>query len=522
MAYSIIDYINNKSNSEFGFLKLTEIIYGKTDNKCTVNLIYPEWLPDLTAEQKEKITALTKEFLNISASIEVKIKKSYAEPDIIKKFIVNFFENFHASIAGFINNSTLNITKKDDRIDIKISIDSFIKDYFLRKGIESELTGRLSANFCGRFFIEIAEIPADEHFYNTCISEHRKNLEEISIATSFVENKNKRFKIEVTKKLFGDEIKINPQHITLKPSKNVVVAGVIRNVQLKSFTPKKPKLSKDGKPEQRYYYSFVLQDGDIFISGVHFPTKSTINKMNILIDNPMQAVMMGDIEQFNDRFSLKIKALSLCKIWEGEEGDLTYKTETTNYNFVKPEKYTEINQLNIFTLGQAADAKMQGKTFVVFDLETTGMDSVKDQIIEIGAVKITDGIITETFSCFVKPTKHIPEDATAVNGITDEMVAGAYSINQILPDFYKFTRGAALVAHNAPFDCGFIYNIAKKMGYYFDNPVIDTIALAREKLHGVGNFRLITVCNYLGIKLIGAHRAVNDSLATAKIFLKLY
>ena len=136
-------------------------------------------------------------------------------------------------------------------------------------------------------------------------------------------------------------------------------------------------------------------------------------------------------------------------------------------------------------------------------------------------VKISKGKIVSTFSTFIKPSVAIPAEITELTNITDEMVADAPAINYVLPDFYKYCYGCSLVAQNIAFDYGFLNAIAKKMQYNFDNPQYDTMVMARNKLRGLKNYKLGTICEYLGISLVGAHRAVNDCLATAKVFLKL-
>ena len=101
------------------------------------------------------------------------------------------------------------------------------------------------------------------------------------------------------------------------------------------------------------------------------------------------------------------------------------------------------------------------------------------------------------------------------------MVEDSPSINYVLPDFYKFCYRSSLVAHNIAFDYGFLSQIAKKMCYNFDNEQLDTLTIARSKLLGLRNFKLETIAEKLGVSLVGAHRAVNDAMATAKCFLKL-
>lgn len=118
-------------------------------------------------------------------------------------------------------------------------------------------------------------------------------------------------------------------------------------------------------------------------------------------------------------------------------------------------------------------------SYVVFDIETTGFNSVNDRIIEIGAVRVVEGEIKETFSEFVNPERPIPYKITQLTTITDDMVKDAGTIEEILPQFLKFCEGSVLVAHNAGFDTGFIRENAKRLNLPYDHTVVDTLGLGK-------------------------------------------
>mgnify|MGYP002229765452 FL=1 len=159
-----------------------------------------------------------------------------------------------------------------------------------------------------------------------------------------------------------------------------------------------------------------------------------------------------------------------------------------------------------------------GDTFVVFDIETTGFSPKKNKIIEIGAVKVVDGRITDKFSTFVNPDVPIPFDIEKLTGINDSMVLPYPKIDVILPQFLEFVGDAVLVAHNASFDVGFIGHFAEKLELPFDPTVLDTVAIARLLLPNLNRFKLDTVAKALNISLQNHHRAVDDAGATAEIF----
>ncbi len=158
--------------------------------------------------------------------------------------------------------------------------------------------------------------------------------------------------------------------------------------------------------------------------------------------------------------------------------------------------------------------------FVVFDLETTGFSPVKNRIIEIGAVKVSQGKITERFSTFVNPQVPIPFSIEELTGIRDDMVLDAPTIERILPQFMAFCEGCVMVAHNADFDMGFIQKNCGELGLPCDFTVADTVALARFLLPQLGRYKLDTVAKAVGVVLENHHRAVDDAACTAEIFLK--
>ncbi len=207
-------------------------------------------------------------------------------------------------------------------------------------------------------------------------------------------------------------------------------------------------------------------------------------------------------------------------------------------------------------------------TYVVFDIETTGLSKEKEMITEIGAVKVADGKIIDRFSIFVNPQRPISAEITKLTGITDDMVKDAPTIENVLPEFLKFCEDTVLVAHNASFDTGFIRIAAERAGLgelhhtivdtlelarallpelnkhkldivcehlgvtlngiaaeraglgELHHTIVDTLELARALLPELNKHKLDIVCEHLGVTLNGHHRAVNDAEATAEVFIK--
>ena len=161
-------------------------------------------------------------------------------------------------------------------------------------------------------------------------------------------------------------------------------------------------------------------------------------------------------------------------------------------------------------------------SFVVFDIETTGLLRYRDAITEIGAVRIENGEITETYNQLINPERILPEKIVEITGITDAMLADKPKIDQVLPDFLDFCGGSLLVGQNTDFDIGFIRHNAQKLGYKFDPMYLDTLPMARALFDDMGKFSLDKIARRLDIPAFNHHRASDDARATAQIFIKMY
>lgn len=158
------------------------------------------------------------------------------------------------------------------------------------------------------------------------------------------------------------------------------------------------------------------------------------------------------------------------------------------------------------------------KDYVAFDIETTGLDVEQDSIIEIGALKVKDGKVSERFMEFLKPTQPITPTITNITGITNEMVASARNAEDIIRDFVSFCDNQVLVGHNIMFDYKFTKRYANEFGFTFEKNGIDTLRIARKTHKTLESKSLGALCQYYKITNHAAHRAYHDALATAKLY----
>ena len=161
------------------------------------------------------------------------------------------------------------------------------------------------------------------------------------------------------------------------------------------------------------------------------------------------------------------------------------------------------------------------KSYVCFDLETTGLDPLYNEIIEIGALKVRDGKVAERFMEFIHPQEEISPMITNLTGITNEMVANARPADAVISDFLEFCEDDVLIGHNVSFDYSFMKSGASNLGLTFEKFGIDTFKIAQRTLKSLPSKSLSSLCEYYQIENKAAHRAYYDALATAKLYQTL-
>lgn len=147
---------------------------------------------------------------------------------------------------------------------------------------------------------------------------------------------------------------------------------------------------------------------------------------------------------------------------------------------------------------------------VLFDTETTGLDSDLDRIIEFGALKIVGGQVVDEFWSFVSTDIELSQNIVNLTQITQEMLVGAPDIGQVLPKFLEFIKGSVIVAHNAEFDMSMLKASANRLGYEINWPAFCTVKLARKVLPGLPNYKLDTLAEHFNLTFEARHRAVGD------------
>ena len=523
--------LNEKTCYKYEFLKLKQVFFDVNSNKCNIYLIYP-FNVELSDEQKNEILSCIKDILNLKGTkLVVNISKSFVEDDLVKSVVLEFFKTKNPLLLNGLDKADsikIEINNVEGRYSANITLlmEKKLVEYVKNFKIEQELLRFLGKNFCCDFELKIAE-KDDEVYDNNFLEKRVDDLQQASELSSMIKFMENKYTVGEKKVVVGSEISFNPKYISSynQPTDNCVVAGKINFLKEKTFKSKLRKKNADQENEviDKPFFTFSIQDKTGLLSVVMFPTKAGYHKMHLL-SNSAEVIIQGKLEKFNDKLEVVAKNISFCKlINENEQAMYSNADEITAYRFVKPVKYLSKKQANIFDSKDNLSKEILSHSFVVYDFETTGLDASSDEIIEIGALKVTNGVFTDVFTTLVKPSKPIPEEATKINRITNEMVSVAPTISQVLPDFFLFCKDCQMVGYNSiAFDNYFLQKASKKIGLEFNNTQIDVFVLAKEKLSGLKNYKLGSVTKYLDINLIDAHRALNDVIATAEVFLKLY
>jgi DNA polymerase III epsilon subunit family exonuclease len=164
--------------------------------------------------------------------------------------------------------------------------------------------------------------------------------------------------------------------------------------------------------------------------------------------------------------------------------------------------------------------RFHDKPFVIFDFETTGLDTRMARIIEIGAIKYVNRKEVGRFSQLVQPGQKLSSEITRITGITDAMLVGQPTIDHVLPEFHDFLRGSIGVAHNAEFDLSMLFHESNRLGVSCDYTVICTLKMARAFVK-IESRNLDSLARHFGLQFESRHRSIGDILVTADVLWKI-
>lgn len=498
-------------------VKLENVQYDKQNNACDICFVYAEWNV-LDDAQKQQIISICRSVMNDVANINVKFKGAYLDKEILYQMVSQFLEKHYKSLKGVFDTDSVKFLKNDKTITITLKTDKITADMIKTGSFLSELSQYLKNECFYEFNIEVEGTQVCD--LNLLNNQPKATGSSLSWALEQEKQLNKLSVDNVTY-LMGKPIEEKPDFIMNakdNDGQNMVLCGVVS--QFNESTYKKKSRDPGAEPIEAVRFSFVLTDASGSIRVVMFPNDKDAEKLRLIKDG-QELIASGMISNYNEQLSFRARSISTCNLVENEI-HYCYRGVNDKYNFVTPKAWVEVTQMDLFSmLEDNVSDYLKNNTIVMFDLETTGLDPERCMITEIGAVKIENGKCTQTFQTLVNPQMPIPKEVMEKTHITDEMVKDAPTIDQVMPDFYKFVDGAILSAYNIGFDYAFLKNIGHKLRFSFNNEQIDCLDVVRRKVASLSNYKLTTVSKALNIELKNAHRALADALAAAKVFIKL-
>lgn len=493
---NILEKINNSLHESGKIaLKCGEISLSQK----SLNLIF---LTDfnLSEEQEQTVFKFIKsEIPSTFLSVNLTFEKVVSDKDSVFNAIKKYLEGVHKAIVDLVNFDKSKYVCENYTAKIDLYFTKSAYEYVVANSIAAEIEEHLKRTFVDDFIVSPVSLNEDDVIEDFSYRPTENDL---------YRREKRTFKVDDVTRLFDND----PENtcVYISDTKNYIgdayVGGIINRIDERE--------TKTGKP----FFIIEISDRTGSLTGTVFPTKANLPKVKKLAVNS-EIIARGDFQKRGDYVNFTFRSINLCvfpKNFVPQERN--HRPCPKEYSLIFP-KPLEVEEQDNFLEVKTIPECFIGRTFVVFDLETTGKEA-DDKITEIGAVKMIDGVATEYFSTLVNPEKHIPQEVVDITGITDEMVKDAPKFNEVCGDFYKFCFGATLVAHNIDFDSRYIKKQGEAIDFYFDNPLMDTLALARENIFGVSNYKLNTLCDKFGI-VFRHHRAYSDAWATSELFVEI-
>ncbi len=477
-------------------IRLSNIEIERDAQKITYNFICDVYVPDDLREailkEVEKVT------LPAFGEVVVTVKKIVSDTQLVNIAIYNFLRDNFPSISIFLKQTDVVSALVGDAIKYTLRLTKDGIEYVNKNGTIRKLNEFMSKNFCSDFAGGTEEKEAEETISLISEEVYDSELKKIEHRTIKVEDV-----VVIDDETMGD-LALYIEDIV---SGEVTICGVVTEVFEKE--------TKNGKP----FFIFRLDDTTGKTGGVYFSKKSTLSKIkDIQVGDAI--IARGTMGEYNGKPSLTFDKINRCTFPKNFVKKERYKNEVPReYKVIFPTPASTVKVSSVFDDFFLPEELTQ-HTYVVFDLETTGLDLMNNGITEIGAVKIEKGVITEQFTTLIKPDYPITEEITNITGITAEMVKDAPKISTVIPDFIKFIDGAILVAHNAEFDTKFIKRFALAEEFEINNKILDTMVMTRTYLPQLKQANLKVLADYFGI-IFHHHRALSDSYATAEAFIEL-
>lgn len=478
-------------------LRISSVEIDREARKIRYNFICDQ---AVDGELQEKILKEAETITSPAFSVvEISIKKIVSNDELINVEIFNYLNANYPSVSIFLKPTDIISTVVGNLVKYVLRLTKDGAEYVSKNGALSKLNEHLSKCFCSDF-AGSTEVKAQEETISLLNEEvFESELQKIEHRT-----------IKVSDVVVVDDENMGDLALYIEDavSGDVTVCGTVTDIQ--------ERQTKNGKQ----FFIIHIDDTTGKTSGVYFSKKSTYTKIkDITVGEAI--IARGNIGEYNGRRSFTFDKINRCTFPKNfVKKDRYKKTAPKEYRNVFPSPANTVKVKSVFDMNDSLPIELTEQTFVVFDLETTGLDFMNNGITEIGAVKLVGGKLTEQFTSLIKPDYRITEENFNITGISEEMVKDAPKVSTVLPDFMKFIEGAVLVAHNADFDMKFLKRFAGAEDYEIKNQVIDSVEVARGTLPQLRRHDLHTLAEHFGV-VFHHHRALSDAYATAEIFIEL-
>ncbi len=507
-----LEYLYN-TNEKYRDLLITGIEYMVDDNVLEIKVQYV--CDSFSAEDKSQLEDVIRQYIDTDVLLDVKYKKYFIDRDVIKDYVVRYLSDRYPSVVTDSTIDNIKIEHTEDNlytVSLYLGIESLA--HLTKNDFEAEIVEYLQMVTKEDYEIRLYANDEDSQDSQSILEERYSLLNNSDIARRI---DYEPIEVSNIEKVVG-EVDVDYVYpiATLQDGK-VACVGEVLFYKVSEYESRFK--AKDGTSKIGKRVTFVLKDGSDKLSCTYFPTFADADKVDS-ITNGDKIVCVGDLTDDEQRGrNLRVRSIAKCSFEPFKEPEKVIELKKVNeeYKYIRPKVYEIKTQSDFLKTDEVIDRYLQDNTVVVFDLETTGLNVNECEIIEIGAVKMVGGHIVETFDTLIKPKEPIPEDATKVNNITNEMVAECLNIDQVFPDFYKFIDGAVIVAYNIDYDYNVLKAYGDKNGYVIDNRQVDALKLAKRALPQYKSHKLGKVVKVLGIQLDNAHRALFDTVATAEV-----
>lgn len=500
MSDTFLNEISTIKSLETAIISSVTLIKAKSNVEISIVTDKAYSQQDETAAKK-----IARRFVPEFFSCSLKIVKLTPDAGMIAESIFSLIGSINRQLAAFVSKDDIKVEKTENGFYFEVAV---VHASAYTADVAEKLAGELKKRFCGGFA-------------GRCVAVESK-LDDIKI-----EEKHENIQYEIPPRSYeiADfsflEGGVTHQRAVYIAdlnfiSESVVICGEIIDLREKTVT------TSGGK--EKLMYNFTVNDTTASVRVGYFTRQKSIEKIKKLKVGD-SIVLTCKTESFNGTVRPTANFIDFGRVPDGFVPEKRMsKPVPKYYETVFPEPYVDYMQSNLFFESKLPKC-LTDNTFVVFDLETTGLNSSPsagnmDRIIEIGAYKIIGGEIKESFNTFVNPQRKLSAEIINLTGIEQITVDGAPSFEKVMPDFFKFIHGCYLVGHNAAnFDYKFVDYYCSQCGYVPERKLFDTLPLAQSLLR-LSNYKLNTVADYFGITF-NHHRAADDALVTAKIFIEL-